>query len=118
MALLLLLLPQPVTGVITVSILLILLATLILPLKLSVLCVFLMVLLPFFVRLAVLSRSLRQYGGRLISIVFPGLHLLIRWTVSVLTFSAALQMIKDRLKANPLPIQLPVGKEENFQGCY
>ena len=25
-------------------------------------------------------------------------------------------MIKDRLKANPLPIQLPIGKEENFKG--
>jgi elongation factor G len=25
-------------------------------------------------------------------------------------------MIKDRLKANPVPIQLPVGKEENYKG--
>jgi elongation factor G len=31
-------------------------------------------------------------------------------------FFRGVQMIKDRLKANPLPIQLPVGKEENFRG--
>jgi elongation factor G len=31
-------------------------------------------------------------------------------------FFRGVQMIKDRLKANPLPIQLPVGKEENFKG--
>jgi len=31
-------------------------------------------------------------------------------------FFRGVQMIKDRLKANPLPIQLPVGKEEHFKG--
>jgi elongation factor G len=31
-------------------------------------------------------------------------------------FFRGVQMIKDRLKANPLPIQLPVGREENFKG--
>ena len=31
-------------------------------------------------------------------------------------FFRGVQMIKDRLKANPLPIQLPVGKEEAFRG--
>jgi len=31
-------------------------------------------------------------------------------------FFRGVQMIKDRLKANPLPIQLPVGKEENYKG--
>ncbi len=31
-------------------------------------------------------------------------------------FFRGVQMIKDRLKANPVPIQLPVGKEENFKG--
>ncbi|GFE61582.1 elongation factor G [Geobacter sp. AOG2] len=31
-------------------------------------------------------------------------------------FFRGVQMIKDRLKANPLPIQLPIGKEENFKG--
>ena len=28
----------------------------------------------------------------------------------------AIGMIEDRLKANPVPIQLPIGKEENFKG--
>jgi elongation factor G len=31
-------------------------------------------------------------------------------------FFRGVQMIKDRLKANPVPIQLPVGKEENYKG--
>ena len=31
-------------------------------------------------------------------------------------FFRGVSMIKDRLKANPLPIQLPIGKEENFKG--
>ncbi len=31
-------------------------------------------------------------------------------------FLNAVGMIRDRLKANPVPIQLPIGKEENFRG--
>ena len=31
-------------------------------------------------------------------------------------FFRGVQMIKDRLKANPVPIQIPVGKEEHFRG--
>jgi len=31
-------------------------------------------------------------------------------------FFRGVNMIKDRLKANPVPIQLPVGKEEHFKG--
>jgi elongation factor G len=31
-------------------------------------------------------------------------------------FFRGVSMIKDRLKANPVPIQLPVGKEETFKG--
>jgi len=31
-------------------------------------------------------------------------------------FFRGVAMIKDRLKANPVPIQLPIGKEENFVG--
>ena len=31
-------------------------------------------------------------------------------------FFRGVHMIKDRLKANPLPIQVPIGKEENFKG--
>ena len=31
-------------------------------------------------------------------------------------FFRGVQMIKDRLKANPVPIQIPIGKEENFKG--
>ena len=31
-------------------------------------------------------------------------------------FFRTVEMIKDRLKANPLPIQIPVGKEDTFVG--
>ncbi|MDD2274109.1 MAG: elongation factor G [Desulfuromonadaceae bacterium] len=31
-------------------------------------------------------------------------------------FFRGVNMIRERLKANPLPIQIPVGKEENFKG--
>ncbi len=31
-------------------------------------------------------------------------------------FGHCVQMMRDRLRANPLPIQLPLGKEENFEG--
>jgi elongation factor G len=31
-------------------------------------------------------------------------------------FFNAVNMIKDRLKANPVPIQIPIGKEDNFRG--
>lgn len=31
-------------------------------------------------------------------------------------FFRGVQMIKDRLKANPVPIQLPIGKEDQFRG--
>ncbi len=31
-------------------------------------------------------------------------------------FFRGVQMIKDRLKANPVPVQLPIGKEDQFRG--
>jgi elongation factor G len=31
-------------------------------------------------------------------------------------FQGCLQMMMDRLKTTPLPIQLPLGKEDDFQG--
>ncbi len=31
-------------------------------------------------------------------------------------FYRGVQMIKDRLKANPIPIQIPIGREEHFKG--
>jgi len=31
-------------------------------------------------------------------------------------FFRVVQMMKDRLKANPIPIQIPIGKEDNFRG--
>ena len=33
-------------------------------------------------------------------------------------FYNCVEMMKDRLRANAVPIQLPIGKEDNFQGIY
>ncbi|WP_020676900.1 elongation factor G [Geopsychrobacter electrodiphilus] len=32
-------------------------------------------------------------------------------------FQNGVEMMRDRLGANPVPIQLPIGSEENFKGC-
>ena len=50
------------------------------PLKLSVLCVYWTVLLPFSVQRAVLNRSLKPFGDRLISIRFREWRMSTRWT--------------------------------------
>ena len=31
-------------------------------------------------------------------------------------FFRAVEMIRERLKANPIPVQLPIGKEDTFRG--
>ncbi|MCK7542489.1 MAG: elongation factor G, partial [Marinilabiliales bacterium] len=33
-------------------------------------------------------------------------------------FFSVVQQIKEKLGANPVPVQIPIGAEENFQGYY
>ena len=77
-----------------------------------------MVLWQYFVLLVVLSHNLKQYGDRLINMVYPELPLLIRWTGQVQIFSAWFSRFKEKLGANPVPVQIPIGAEENFKGIY
>ena len=46
----------------------------------------------------------------------PQLFSLTRWTVRVQTSIEVERQIKDRLKGNPVPIQLPIGAEAEFAG--
>ncbi len=64
---------------------------------------------------AVLSLSLRPFGVRLTSTMFRAWCTSTRWTSWVLTSTAA-QMMKDRLHANGVAIQLPIGSEDTFRG--
>ena len=76
----------------------------------------LMVLVLCFVQWVVLSLNLKPFGVKLINMVFLVLALLIKWIVLVLTFCVWLSKFEQRLGANPVPIQLPIGAEENFEG--
>ena len=62
------------------------------------------------------SRSPRRCGARPTSTACRASASSTRWTASAPTSSAAWQMIRDRLGANPLPIQLPIGDEDEFVG--
>ena len=42
--------------------------------------------------------------------------LLIKWTELALIFLRVVEQVKSRLKANPVPMQLNIGAEENFEG--
>lgn len=46
----------------------------------------------------------------------PRIAYINKMDISGADFYRCIEMIKDRLKANPVPIQLPIGKEDNFQG--
>ena len=71
------------------------------PLKLSVRCVFSMALLPCWTPMPALSRKLKQFGVRPTSTTCRALFSSTRWTRSVPTSSAAVDMIEERLGATP-----------------
>lgn len=46
----------------------------------------------------------------------PRLSFINKMDIMGADFFRAVNMIKERLKANPVPLQLPIGKEDNFKG--
>ena len=62
------------------------------------------------------SRSPRRSGGRPTSTTSRASRSSTRWTAPARTSDVAVQSMRDRLGANPVPIQLPIGAEENFAG--
>ena len=63
------------------------------------------------------SRSPRPSGARPTSTACRGSPSSTRWTASAPTSSASVQTMRDRLGANPLPIQLPIGAEDELRAA-
>ncbi len=61
------------------------------------------------------SPSRRPSGARRINTTFRGWPSSTRWTARA-DFFRVVQMMIDRLKANPVPIVIPIGAEEHFTG--
>lgn len=90
-------------------------ATLTSPLKLNARCACSTVLAWFTAQWAAFSHSRKPYGVRLTSTkchVWPSST---RWTAPVRTSSRSTNKCV-RLKANPIPLQIPIGAEDNFKG--
>ena len=61
-----------------------------------------------------LNLNLKQFGGRLINIMYPRLAFVNKMDIFGADFFRAVGMIRERLKTNPVPIQLPIGKEDRL----
>ena len=62
------------------------------------------------------SPSRRPSGARPTSTRSRGSPTSTRWTAPAPTSSTPVETMRDRLGANPLPIQLPIGTEDDFKG--
>lgn len=75
-----------------------------------------MVLLQYSALKAALNLSLKQYGVRLTKYGVPRMAYVNKMDITGADFYNVVQMMKDRLNANAVPIQLPIGFEDTFQG--
>ena len=107
---------RPVFGMIIVLILSILQGMLILLLKWKDHCVCLMVQLLCLMEFLVLSHKQKQFGVRLKSTECLGFALLIKWIATGANFEASVESITTRLEAKPVPLQIPIGAEDQFAG--
>ena len=73
-------------------------------------------LAPYFVRWAECSLRPKPYGARQTNTRFRGLLLSTRWIVRAPISCASMSRYKRRLKAHPVPVQLPIGAEDKFEG--
>ncbi len=65
---------------------------------------------------AVCSRSPRPFGARPTSTACRVLRSSTRWTAPAPTSTRSSAQLKARLGANPVPMQVPIGAEDNFEG--
>ena len=65
---------------------------------------------------AACSRSPRRCGARRTSTACRGSRSSTRWTASAPTSSSPTTTSATRLKGNPVPIQIPIGAEDKFDG--
>lgn len=64
----------------------------------------------------VLNLSLKPFGVKLTNTAFHAWYSSTKWTVLGADFLRVVGQIKHRLGANPVPIQLNIGAEEEFKG--
>ena len=64
------------------------------------------------------SPSPRRSGARPTSTTCRASPSSTRWTASARTSSAAVEMMRDRLGANPVPMQIPIGAEDRLRGHH
>ena len=69
-----------------------------------------------YARSAACSRSRKPSGGRPTSTRCRGSPSSTRWTAQGANFFKVYDQMKSRLKANPVPIQMPIGAEDKFEG--
>ena len=67
-------------------------------------------------RSAACSRNRKPSGGRRTSTRCRGSRSSTRWTAVGANFFKVYDQMKSRLKANPVPIQVPIGAEDKFEG--
>ena len=67
-------------------------------------------------RSAACSRSPRPSGARPTSTACRASPSSTRWTAPAPTSSRSYDQMKERLRRNPVPMQMPIGAEENFKG--
>ena len=85
-------------------------------LKLSVLCVYLMGLVWCTVPLVVYNHSQRPYGVRQTSTKCLVLAFVNKMDRVGADFYRVIDQIKTRLGGNPVPVVIPIGKEDDFEG--
>ena len=63
-----------------------------------------------------MSLSLRLYGVKRKNIKVPRMAYINKMDIMGADFYRVVQMMKDRLQCNAVPIQLPIGSEDEFKG--
>ena len=69
-----------------------------------------------FCRSAGWNPSRKRFGDKPIDTGFPGSLLSTKWTVVGADFFRVVETMRERLGAIRVPVQLPIGAEDNFRG--
>ena len=75
-----------------------------------------MALSLFLMPLQVFSLSQKLYGDKQTAMEFHGLRSSTKWTESAPTISCAINSMKEKLGANAIAVQCPIGAESEFKG--
>ncbi len=75
-----------------------------------------MVLYLYSVLLVEFNHKVRLYGDRELDMAFHQSYLVNKMDRVGADFYEVERQIKDRLNGNPVPIQIPIGAEDEFEG--